>query len=796
KTLPDPPSVITLPASTIGMTSAILSGQGNPQGADANGWFQYDLDDTLDLVSDTSFLGNGNTFIPYSSFVDNLLPNTTYGYKAYAMNVGGTTGSEFFSTFTTLASLYEYYPDFYTVGLYHLNEQGTFIQDYSDYQNDGITSSSVSFGPPPSVEGKYGNARSFNSLDQYLEFPPSSDFDFNDGSFTLEAWVKPHLLGSVELYIVSYGNPNDSSEAFNFKITSDYRLFLSLSEEGFTKCTALTFDAPIVDDVWQHVAVVVDRTNEEIKFYYNGVLQPTDVVGLLPSIVYVTNAPLRVGLLSNFSTRNSGIFSSAIDEVRISSTDRQPSEFYFPGSISGMKFHDVNDNSSFDFGDSLLANWKIVLKGVRSSSQGTIFVKPETTLTDAAGHYAFTDLTPGKYEISEIQEPGWVQTYPATNSGKYIVDLTAGVSIPDQDFGNARGFVFLGTVDSSWDNPANWEGGQVPSDTSNVFLNSPVIFDVPADLFIRRLRLGSGGNLIFNPSTGPLHIQGNLEVDDGGALTLPDDLSLFIFCGGDFVNGGNFDPGLSNIVIEGDGSEIIFTPPSNSSVMKARSVSAFNGNQFYNLTITGPNTTADGNIQIANELFLYESLTLGDDDTLFIENEDFEAIRENGLLPQGTVKRKLALNTLEQYRFESEYTSVQFDGTGNPEYLLMTALPSQLPDTTTLKWLKVNALHDSIENTFITTGVGHFSKWVFGKPGAGMRKATSPSDYIKPEIQRSYVITTEGGGQFNATIQFHYEDSEVEDNETDLKLAYGAFFVDSVRSRWNMVSVPVIPDYF
>lgn len=98
------------------------------------------------------------------------------------------------------------------------------------------------------------------------------------------------------------------------------------------------------------------------------------------------------------------------------------------GTIMGMKFWDRNCNGKRDPGEPGLPGWTI------SVTNGT---NTYTTTTDALGNYYFTNLPPGAWTVSEIQQTGWQQTAPSF-PGTYIVPLLAGQVISGRDFGNCR----------------------------------------------------------------------------------------------------------------------------------------------------------------------------------------------------------------------------------------------------------------------------------------------------------------------------------------------------------------------
>ena len=100
------------------------------------------------------------------------------------------------------------------------------------------------------------------------------------------------------------------------------------------------------------------------------------------------------------------------------------------GSICGMKFNDINGDGLMNGADAALSGWTISL--TYGGAAGPVTV---TTTTGADGSYCFNDLTANTYTVSETQQSGWTQSFPAS-PGTYAITLTAGLNVLGKDFGN------------------------------------------------------------------------------------------------------------------------------------------------------------------------------------------------------------------------------------------------------------------------------------------------------------------------------------------------------------------------
>ncbi|MBI3195054.1 MAG: HYR domain-containing protein, partial [Ignavibacteriae bacterium] len=157
--------------------------------------------------------------------------------------------------------------------------------------------------------------------------------------------------------------------------------------------------------------------------------------GLSPYTFAVTTGTLPAGLtlssggiLSGTPTQ-SGSFPltiTATDANGCTGTKNDTLDIYNPyGSISGMKFEDMNGNGQKDQSEPGLSGWIITITGSVTLSD----------TTDANGNYSFTNVLEGNFTVSEQNQNGWIQTYPAST---HSVTLAGGQSLTGIDFGNKR----------------------------------------------------------------------------------------------------------------------------------------------------------------------------------------------------------------------------------------------------------------------------------------------------------------------------------------------------------------------
>ena len=101
------------------------------------------------------------------------------------------------------------------------------------------------------------------------------------------------------------------------------------------------------------------------------------------------------------------------------------------GTISGMKYNDLNRNGKKDANEPGLAGWTIrLLLDDPITDKDTVVA---TAITDANGNYTFSNVAPGTYDVREVHQKGWKRT---SKNPKDVV-LTVGSDVTGIDFGNA-----------------------------------------------------------------------------------------------------------------------------------------------------------------------------------------------------------------------------------------------------------------------------------------------------------------------------------------------------------------------
>ncbi len=286
-------------------------------------------------------------------------------------------------------------------------------------------------------------------------------------------------------------------------------------------------------------------------------------------------------------------------------------------------------------------------------------------------------------------------------------------------FGVIRNFGSL-SIDNSFV-PLNLENN------GNLILNNTV--DV--------LRISNGANkTILLNSGGKAQIINYLE--NYGTITLGSSTSLKVFGFAKLYGTINKGP-LATVVIK---SDTLF----------------LGGTQtFSNLTVSSKNQTFAPltKLIIEDTLDLQEDLKFNQDNVLVIENTASDAITGKGMIPHGTIQRKIVSGI--PYRFESDSTRLKFETSNALDFTCAVTTLTDTIDTKTT-WIPVKGKIDTINNIVSIDSINGFSRWTVGKP---------KNNKVEPSVKRIYGVKVQTADQFLANFTFRYLNSEVIDHNED-----------------------------
>jgi parallel beta-helix repeat protein len=271
------------------------------------------------------------------------------------------------------------------------------------------------------------------------------------------------------------------------------------------------------------------------------------------------------------------------------------------GSISGIKFNDLNGNGLLDAGEPGLGGWEIDLD---FNNDGIV---DASTTTAANGSYSFNNLTDGIYRVFEVphfpQQAGFVQTLAPG-----LIQISGELPVTDQDFGNFK----LIRVSGHKFNDLNKNGIQDPGEPpiANVTINLWEDLANNTKKVIATTVTDISGNYVFQnigpftgliPGKGPLTLQVTEVVPQGFVQTTPNPAPFQVVSGQNVanLNFGNFASGVPGG--GPPGSSIIVTGADSGGGPHARMINTIDGSNVlsllvYESTFTGGVRVAKGDV--------------------------------------------------------------------------------------------------------------------------------------------------------------------------------------------------------
>jgi len=249
----------------------------------------------VQFLLDGANLGAEVTTAPYTvSWNTATATNGTHSISARARDAAGnqTTSAAVSVTVSNTA------PAGLVAGLGFNEGAGT---SSADLTGNGHTATLLN--SPAWVAGKYGNALSFDGVNDEVGVANAATLNLGSANFTVMMWVKRNALGGgVQRHLFSKCAPSGwTTGCKEFYFASDTLKFGSYG-------TGDTVSVNIADTNWHHIALVFTRSSNTVQFYVDGTLRTTATKNL------EADGASHVFVVGNHLS--SYPFSGLIDEVR------------------------------------------------------------------------------------------------------------------------------------------------------------------------------------------------------------------------------------------------------------------------------------------------------------------------------------------------------------------------------------------------------------------------------------------------------------------------------------------------
>jgi hypothetical protein len=172
-------------------------------------------------------------------------------------------------------------------------------------------------GTPLSGAGTFGNALTFDGGTDYLRAADAADLDFGTSSFTVAAFARP-TTATADRFVNKWSSTTepgwllDLNEAVGGGVTAD-RIRMRLRDAaGIDLDFSVT--AALGTNTWRHVAAVVDRAADILRFYLDGAQVGGDQS--IATLAGSVNNAAQVGI-GTIVAATGNFFDGSIDEVRL-----------------------------------------------------------------------------------------------------------------------------------------------------------------------------------------------------------------------------------------------------------------------------------------------------------------------------------------------------------------------------------------------------------------------------------------------------------------------------------------------
>ncbi|MFC6225314.1 LamG-like jellyroll fold domain-containing protein [Hymenobacter artigasi] len=189
------------------------------------------------------------------------------------------------------------------------------------------------------VPATVASGLSFNGSSQYLAVAAGNSLPIGNGSYTLEAWIKPTAMGAYG--IIGWGNYGTGPQVNALRLFNDGR---GIGLENYWWGPDLVTNTANLSGSWHHVAATYNAATNTRTLYLDGVAISSDNPG--PHAVPNANN-LTIG-----TTNGNEYFNGRIDEVRVWSVARTAAQLSItkgtglPGGTAGLlAYYRLNEGS-------------------------------------------------------------------------------------------------------------------------------------------------------------------------------------------------------------------------------------------------------------------------------------------------------------------------------------------------------------------------------------------------------------------------------------------------------------------
>jgi hypothetical protein len=185
---------------------------------------------------------------------------------------------------------------------------GTTVEDVG-YSNEGTASGTYV------TDGRFGNARTFDGIDDYISIPDSSSLQLSSG-LTLEMWYK-----STELpvdWIIPVRKDTEIGTRYLYGFGLDNSLGGRIYGQYYNGTNFIgTYSGPeVLDGNWHYAVMTISGTT--LSFYFDGVFRESITI---TGTQGVPTGELNIGAAPPWTGGGRGhFFEGSIDEVRVSNT--------------------------------------------------------------------------------------------------------------------------------------------------------------------------------------------------------------------------------------------------------------------------------------------------------------------------------------------------------------------------------------------------------------------------------------------------------------------------------------------